>query len=236
MEQNSFRKGIVDGIPICLGYISVSFTFGLACVSADIPLWIAVLISMTNLTSAGQFAGLTIITASGGLIEMAMTQLIINLRYSLMSLSLSQGLGESVKTKHRFAIAFFNTDEIFAVASSQAKNVGKSYMAGLALTPYFGWALGTFMGAALSSILPENIATSLGVAIYGMFLAIIIPPAKKNKSIFVVVICAVVLSSIIYYLPVLSFISSGFSIIICAVVAAALGAVLFPVESGGSEA
>lgn len=230
MEQNSFKKGLIDGIPICLGYLSVSFTFGMACINGGMPLWTAVLISMTCLTSAGQFAGLSIMLASGGLIEMALTQLVINLRYSLMSLSLSQKLGTSIKLLDRFAIAFFNTDEIFAVASGNKGNVGKKYMYGLAVTPYFGWAVGTFLGGAVSSLLPESISSALGIAIYGMFLAIIIPPAKKKLSVLIVVLISVVLSSIFYYVPFLSFISSGFSIIICAVAAAAIGAILFPVE------
>lgn len=233
MEQNSFKKGIIDGIPICLGYISVSFTFGLACVGGGLPIWAAVLISMTNLTSAGQFAGLSVMLCSGGLIEMALTQLVINLRYSLMSISLSQKLGKSVELTDRFIIAFCNTDEIFAVASAQPQNVGKRYMYGLAVTPYFGWAFGTLLGAAVSNLLPQRAISALGVAIFGMFLAIVIPAAKKKMSVALCVGVAIIVSSGLYYIPFFSFISSGFQIIISAVIAAAVGAALFPIDEKG---
>ena len=117
--QNSFKIGLKDGLPIALGYLSVSFTFGMMAVEGGLPVFTAVLISMTNLTSAGQFAGLDLILAGGAYLEMALTQLVINIRYALMSVSLSQKLHKSVNLLDRFLIAFSNTDEIFAVASGQ---------------------------------------------------------------------------------------------------------------------
>lgn len=236
---NSFKKGLKDGVPIALGYLSVSFTFGMMAVAGGLPVSLAVAISMTNLTSAGQFAGLSLMLTGGGYFEMALTQLVINLRYALMSVSLSQKFHKSVSLLDRFLIAFGNTDEIFAVASGQKTDVGKKYMYGLILMPYLGWSLGTLLGAAASAVLPEAVRSALGIAIYGMFLAIFIPPMKKDKAVAVVVLTAAVLSCLFFYVPVLKSVSSGFVIIICAVVAATLGALIKPVsdkdEGGAAE-
>lgn len=235
MVENRFQKGVRDGIPIALGYLSVSFTFGIMASGGGLPIWIAVLISMTNLTSAGQFAGLSLLLSGGSLIEMALTQLVINLRYALMSLSLSQKLDRSVSRLHRFLIAFGNTDEVFAVASAQKGEVGKRYLYGLILLPYFGWALGTFLGAAAGKILPDIVTSALGIAIYGMFIAIIVPPAKTCRPVLRVLIIAIALSCLFYWVPVLNRLSSGFVIILCALVAAGLGAYLYPVEDKEDE-
>ncbi len=235
---NSFKKGLKDGVPIALGYLSVSFTFGMMAVAGGLPVSLAVAISMTNLTSAGQFAGLSLMLTGGGYFEMALTQLVINLRYALMSVSLSQKFHRSVSLLDRFLIAFGNTDEIFAVASGQKNEVGKKYMYGLILTPYFGWALGTLLGAAASAVLPEAVRSALGIAIYGMFLAIFIPPMKKDKAVTAVVLTAAALSCVFTFVPMLKSVSSGFVIIICAVVAATLGALIKPVsdtDEGGAE-
>ena len=175
LVENRFRKGIQDGVPIGLGYLSVSFTFGMMAVSNGIPVEAAVVISLTNVTSAGQFSGLTLMLAHGSYVELALSQFIINLRYALMSLSLTQKVDRQMKTHERALIAYGVTDEIFALASSTYERVGKWYMAGLIAFPVFCWTLGTFLGGAASTLLPEAIRSALGIAIYGMFLAIIIP-------------------------------------------------------------
>ena len=228
--NKSFRQGIRHGIPIALGYLSVSFAFGMKAVEAGLTVFQAVLISMTNLTSAGQVAALPLMTAGASLWEMALTQLTINLRYALMSLSLGRKLDETMQTPQRMIFAFANTDEIFAVASSQPGKVGKSYLYGLMLMPWFGWTLGTLLGGAAGTLLPEFVRSALGIALYGMFLAIILPPARKQQSVRVVVGIAVAMSLCFHYIPGLNTISSGFVIIICAVTAAAVGALLFPVK------
>ena len=230
MKVNEVKKGMHDGIPIALGYISVSFTFGLMAVSAGMTWWQAVIISMANVTSAGQFAGLDIMIASGGMIEMALTQFIINLRYALMSISLSQKVDSGFSLLTRFAVGFGITDEIFAVSVSRNKSVSKYYMAGLIAVPYIGWAAGTATGAILGGVLPDMVRDALGIAIYGMFLAIIIPKARDDKGCLKVIIIAVVLSCCFKWIPVINKLSSGFVIIICAVFASIIGALLYPID------
>ncbi|MCM1164701.1 MAG: AzlC family ABC transporter permease [Lachnospiraceae bacterium] len=227
-ENLNFTKGLKDGIPIALGYLSVSFTFGITAVNTGIPPITAILISLTNVTSAGQVAGVGIIAAHGGFAEMALAQLIINMRYALMSLSLSQKLDEKYTLFHRVVTSFCVTDEVFAVASGKSGELPARYMYGLITLPYLFWSGGTAAGAFLGAVLPETVKSALGIAIYGMFLAIFIPPSKKSRGVLAVVIAAAALSCVIYYIPALGFISSGISIIICTVTAAALGALLFP--------
>ncbi|MCI8409435.1 MAG: AzlC family ABC transporter permease [Lachnospiraceae bacterium] len=229
--MKDFKKGLIDGIPIALGYISVSFTFGLQAVSTGLTWWEAAMISFTNLTSAGQFAGLDIMLRGGGFwIEMACTQFIINLRYALMSLSLSQKADKSVKGMHRWFISFGITDEIFAVSIGNDGEVSKKYLYGIILLPVLGWTGGTLLGAAAGNILPSVVRDSLCIAIYGMFIAIIVPPAKKNPAIFKVVVISILLSCIFKWMPVLNQVSSGFVIIVCTIISASIGAVFFPVK------
>ncbi len=228
--MNLYLKGVKNGLPIGLGYLSVSFAFGVAAVHAGLPLWAAVAISMTNLTSAGQLAGLGVITAAGGMLEMALTQLIINLRYALMSVSLSQKLDDSVKTPQRLAIAFGNTDEIFAMAIDYPEKVKAPYFYGLMTLPYIGWAGGTLLGAVADQILPASVLSALGVAIYGMLVAIVVPASKKSKTVALVAIISVALSSGFKWIPVLNRVSGGFAVILCGIIAATVGALVRPVE------
>lgn len=230
MKENSFSKGIVDGLPICFGYFAVAFAFGISAVGGGITPLEATLISMTNLTSAGQFAALPIIAAGGGLLEMALTQFVINLRYMLMSISLTQKFDSSIKLCNRFLIAFGVTDEVFGVASSKRK-VGKNYMYGLILTPFVGWSLGTFLGASAGNILPAVVTTALSVAIYGMFVAIVFPDARKESPVAICAIIAIAVGCAFRFIPFLSVVPEGFVIIICALVAAATMAAVAPIKS-----
>lgn len=230
-----FAAGIKDGIPICLGYISVAFTFGITASLGGLPTWAAVLMSMTNVTSAGQFAGISLIFSGASMFEMALTQLIINLRYALMSFSLSQKLDSGFTLKSRLLVSFVNTDEVFAVASGRKGEVSRPYMYGLILTPYLGWAGGTLLGGIAGAFLPQSVLNALGIAIYGMFIAIVVPAARTSKSVFAVVAFSVALSCIFSYTPYLKNISGGFVIIICTVIAAGVGALLFPVKDSDSE-
>ena len=234
--KGAFRKGIRHGIPIGLGYLSVSFAFGMKAVGDGLTVLQAVLISMTNLTSAGQIAALPLMAGGASLAEMALTQLTINLRYALMSLSLSRKLDGSMGTVQRLIFSFANTDEIFAVSSSQPGRIGKQYLYGLMIAPWIGWSLGTFLGAAAGTLLPAFVRSALGIAIYGMFLAIILPPARKSRPVRFVVLTAVALSLCFHYIPGLNTVSPGFVIIICGVLAAALGAWRYTAEAGEDAA
>lgn len=228
-ENNNFAEGIRDGIPICLGYFSVAFAFGIFSVESGLGILQTLLISMTNVTSAGQLAGVPIIVAGGTLIELAVAQLVINLRYALMSVSLSQKLGATVSLLDRFIISFVNTDEVFAVASGKKGLVGKKYLYGLILTPYIGWSMGTLLGAGAGNILPASVVSALGIAIYGMFVAIVMPEAKKSRATALCVLTAIVLSCCFEYIPFLASVPAGFTVIICAVAASGLFAWLAPV-------
>ncbi len=231
-----WKKGVKDGFPICLGYIAVSFTFGIMAKKMGLSLFQAVLISGTNFTSAGQFAGLDVIVAGGTYLEMAMTQLIINLRYCLMSCSLSQKIDPNAKFFHRFLIAFGNTDEVFGVSSNVEGRLKPAYSYGAISIALPGWIFGTFLGVVSGNILSDRILSALGVALYGMFIAIVIPPARENKILRGIVAVSVVLSFLFSKISFFSSISSGFKIIILTIVIAGAAAILFPVEEEKNEA
>lgn len=227
--KDEFSNGLRDGIPICLGYVSVAFTFGLMCTENGLPFWIAVLISLTNLTSAGQFAGTALIIAGGSLLEIGITTFVINLRYMLMSLSISQKVDAKLSVPKRMAMSFGVTDEIFGVSMQKKGNITFAYFMGLMILPILGWSGGTLVGAVAVSLLPDMVRSALGIAIYGMFLAIIIPPARTERAIAWVIAIAGLISCVLYYVPLFNSISGGWMIIICAVVTSSIAAILWPV-------
>ena len=230
MNFNEYRTGVHRGLPVGMGYFSVSFGFGAMAVAQGVSALNATLISATNLTSAGQFAGLTLIVAGATLWEMILTMLVINSRYSLMSLALSQRMGQKIGILPRLIIAFFNTDEIFALAMARESQLTVPFMLGLGTLPIIGWTLGTLSGGLAGSILPESIRAALGVMLYGMFIAIVIPPAKKEREIFITMMLALICSCLFAWVPMLQQISAGISIVICTVAAAAVCAWLFPIK------
>ena len=230
MNLKEYRTGIRTGLPVGMGYFSVSFGFGAMAAAQGVKWLNAVLISVSNLTSAGQFAGLTLIVAGATLWEMVLTQLVINSRYALMSLALSQRMGQRIGFLPRLLIAFFNTDEIFALAMAREEALTVPFMLGLGTLPILGWTGGTLCGALAGSVLPVNIRAALGVMLYGMFIAIVVPPARKEKPVLAVVVLALVFSCLFTWLPMLKSVSSGISIVICTVAAAAICAALFPVK------
>jgi predicted branched-subunit amino acid permease len=237
LENKNFKMGLRDGMPICIGYISVSFAFGIFAVGAGLSIWETLLISIFNLTSAGQLAGVPIIAGGGSFFELGLTQLVINLRYSLMSVSLSQRLGKSVRLRDRFLISFANTDEVFAVASGREQMLGRRYFYGLIIPPYVGWTGGTLLGAVSGNILPAIIISALGIAIYAMFVAIVVPAMRRDTKTALAVFSAIALSCLFYFTPVLNKIPSGFVIIICAVAVSLLFALIAPIpEENEGEA
>ena len=230
MNLKEYRTGVRTGLPVGMGYFSVSFGFGAMAAAQGVKTVHAVLISLTNLTSAGQFAGLTLMVAGAVLWEVILTQLVINSRYALMSLALSQKMGRRIGFVPRLLIAFFNTDEIFALAMAREDALTVPFMLGLGTLPILGWTGGTLFGALAGSVLPVNIRAALGVMLYGMFIAIVVPPARKEKPVLAVVTMALLLSCLFTWLPGLKSVSSGISVVICTVAAAALCAAVFPVQ------
>ena len=231
--KKGLTKGMVDGIPIALGYLSVSFGFGILAVRNGLTVFWSGLISLTNVTSAGQAAGVDIIAAGGTLLEMILVQITINIRYSLMAISLSQKLDDSFTLRHRFLASYGITDEIFAVCSAQKEKLSPAYMYGMIFVAFLGWVTGTIIGAAAGSMLPVSVTNAMGIVLYGMFLAIIVPPAKKEKSVLLAVVTAAVISIVFRYL--LTMVSSGFAVIISAVIASAAAAAFFPIKDEEDE-
>ncbi|MCI8992367.1 MAG: AzlC family ABC transporter permease [Eubacterium sp.] len=225
-----FKSGLRDGIPIFLGYLAVSFTLGIVAKNIGMTAFQATLMSLTNSTSAGEFAAVTLIGAEAAYIEMAVTQFIINLRYMLMSCSLSQKLPPSVPIRLRLLMGIAVTDEIFGVSMGFPGKLNPFYTLGLICIAVPGWSFGTFLGVVSGTILPAPVITALSVALYGMFLSIIIPEAKKSKVIGGIVLISMLASFLFSRLPILKDISAGMRIIILTVIIAGAAAVLFPVK------
>lgn len=230
--MHEFTRGIKRGLPIAFGYLPVSFTFGLMAVGGGIPVWIAVFISMTNLTSAGQFAGMGLMLTGAPLVEIALTTWVVNLRYLLMSLSLSQKIVSGMSAAKRCLLAFGITDEIFTLAAMEEEEVGFSFMLGLIVGPYCGWALGTLLGGVSAFLLPEILQNAMGITLYAMFIALLVPAAKKSAAALGVIAIAVTISTLFTWVPYLNRISGGWSIILATILASAAGALFFPREEG----
>ena len=232
---SEYKRGLKDGLPICFGYLAVSFAFGIQAGEIGMTAFQSVLMSLSNVTSAGQFAGLGIIAASSSFLEMAVTQLILNLRYLLMSCALSQKFTSKTSTLKRMLVAFGVTDEIFGVSVSQKGELNPVFSYGLMTVSIFGWCLGTFLGVVSGNLLPASVTSALGIAIYGMFIAIVVPVAKTDKAVLISALTAILFSCILKYTPYLNQISSGFQIIIATVTAATLCALIFPREETDDE-
>lgn len=234
-SKRDLQYGFKRGLPIAIGYLPVSFTFGLMAVNGGLPVWLAIFISLSNLTSAGQFAGTNLIFAGAGLFEIGFTTFIINIRYMLMSLSLSQKIDSKIGVWNRLIFSFGITDETFSVASMEQRKLSSAYMFGLISGPIAGWSLGTALGAMICTALPQSLADAMGIALYGMFIAIIIPPARKSKPVVVIILLSIFIHYCLRYIPAFSFISSGFKVVIATVLSAGIGAILFPMEDKKEE-
>lgn len=235
-EKNRwFLKGMKDGVPIAMGYFAVSFTLGIAARKAGFTAPQASLMSALMLASAGQFAGIGMVAAGAGVVEMIVTTVVVNMRYLLMSSALSQKVRRDVPFFHRFLMSYAVTDEIFGISMAVEGRLNPTYLYGAASVAAPGWVLGTCLGAMLGMILPARVMSAMNVAIYGMFLAIVIPPSRKSKVIAGVVAASMAASLGFQYLPVLNRISSGFQIIILTVLIGGAAAALFPVEEEKEE-
>ena len=225
--KRHFLSGIKDAVPIALGYLSVGFGFGIFAAGLGITPWEAWLISATNLTSAGQVAGVQVIAAAGSLLEMALTQLVINIRYSLMALSLSQKLDDSFHTPQRLLVAHGITDEIFAAAYSKPGKLTPHYMYGLITAAFISWTSGTLLGSLAGSSLPTQLTDALGIMLYAMFMAAVIPAARDDRGILTVCAIAAGISLLFYY--VFTAVSGGFATVLSALIAAAIVAAVRPI-------
>lgn len=230
ISKKEFTYGLKRGIPIAIGYIPVSFAFGLNAVSGGIPAGLVILMSLTNLTSAGQAAGADLVIQGAGYFELILTIFVINIRYMLMSLSISQKIKKEVTLPQRLVFAFGITDEVFAVSSMENGKLSFQYMLGLITGPILGWTSGTALGALICSALPTSIKDAMGIALYGMFIAIIIPPAKKSKKVVLLLVISVLVTCILKYVPILCRITSGFRVIIATFISAGFCAMKYPLE------
>lgn len=225
-----FRRGVQNGVPIALGYLAVAFTLGIAARNAGLSAWQGAVASVTTVASAGEFAGFQVIAAGAGYAEMAIMMLVINARYMLMSCSLSQKLAPDTPLIHRLLVGWGVTDEIFGVASVVPDKLNPWYNYGMMAISIPAWTAGTFIGIAVGNILPQQAISALSVGLYGMFLAIIIPPARQNRVIAGLVAVSMAASLAMASLPLLSEISSGMRTIILTILIAGAAAVLFPIE------
>ncbi|MCI6640458.1 MAG: AzlC family ABC transporter permease [Pygmaiobacter massiliensis] len=235
MARQEYTDGLKECIPVAVGYFSVSFGFGAVAVNQGLSALQATLISLTNMTSAGQFAGLTVIAAAASLVEMVLTQLVINSRYALMSLALSQKMSGKIGLGCRLIFSFYNTDEVFALAMARKKPLTSPYLMGLGTLAVLGWTGGTLAGALASAAMPGAVRTALGVALYGMFIAIVVPQARQEKPILAASLLAIAASCLFSWVPALQQVSAGLAIVISTVAAAGICAVLFPVQDPSSS-
>ncbi len=234
-NQSLFKEGMRDGMPVCLGYIAVGFAIGIAARNAGLTAVQGLLLSLFNNASAGEYAGIRVIAAAGSYLQMALMTLVANIRYLLMSCSLSQKFSPETPFFHRLIIGYDITDELFGLAINRPGKLVPKYMYGAFAVAIPGWALGTMFGVMAGNILPAILVSALSVMLYGMFIAIIIPPAKKDRTVLVCVIVSFAASFAAAHLPLISNLSEGTRIIILTVVISALAAAICPVKGAEDE-
>ncbi len=239
-NPKAFALGMRDGVPIGLGYFAVAFALGVAARDAGLSPVQGFLASILCLASAGEYAGFTVIAAASPMYEMALITLIINARYLLMSTAISQKLDPEVKPVHRLGVAYFITDEIFAIETRQSGMLNPFYVYGAGAVAAPLWAIGTALGILVGNMMPVRLVSALSVALFGMFLAVIIPPAKKEKVILGLVIVSFAASYLCSRLPYVRSLSSGNRIILLTLVLSGCAAILFPhpqedASEGGAE-
>ena len=234
-SRHVFAQGARDGIPIGLGYFAVAFSLGISAKAAGLDPLQAFIASLLTIASAGEYAAFTLIAAGASYLEMAAVIFITNCRYILMSCSMSQRLDPATSTGHRVGMGAFITDEIFGASISREGYLVPAYTYGLASTSVLPWALGTMFGVIAGNILPSSVVTALSVSIFGMFIAIIVPPSKKDPIVLFTVLISFLLSWLSGKLPLLSSVSEGTRIMILTVIIASAAAALFPVKEAAYE-
>lgn len=235
-ENNKwYKKGLVDGIPIGLGYFAVAFTLGIVAKKAGLTPFQALLAAGLTNASAGGYAGFTLIGENASYLEMILTQLIVNARYLLMAFALSQKLSPKTSTLHRSLVAFDVTDEIFGISVAVKGDLNPFYNYGAMTVSIPCWAMGTYLGVVMGNILPDVVVSALNVGLYGMFIAIIVPVATKNKIIACIVLVSMAASFLFTKVPFLSGITEGIRVIILTVVISLAAALLFPVKESNEN-
>lgn len=235
-NKQAFKKGVRNGIPIALGYFAVAFTLGIAAANSGLNAFQATLASLTNNASAGEFAGFMVIATSAGYLEMVIMQVVANARYLLMSFAMSQKIPQDMKLHHRLLVAFDLTDEIFGISIAEPGKLNPYFSYGAFSVAIPGWSLGTCLGVIMGNVLPSNVVSALSVGLFGMFVAIVVPAAKKNKILLGVVLVSMLASFAFYRIPVFDAISSGTKTIILTVVIALIAAIVFPVKEENQNA
>ena len=226
-----YRTGLRDGIPIALGYFAVSFALGIAAKQGGISPLVATIASLTNNASAGEYAAFRLIQEGASYLEMALIMLIVNGRYLLMSCSLSQKLQKGTPLWQRLLLAFGVTDENFGISMAYPASLTPFYTYGAMTVAIPGWALGTLLGVLVGNLLPARVLSALGVGLYGMFIAIIIPEGRRSRVIAVLIPICFLLSYLFSVIPFLSALSTGVSVIILTVAISLAAALLFPLPS-----
>ena len=226
--NSDFKNGLRDGIPIGLGYLAVSFSLGIAAKQIGMSGFEGFIMSLLNNASAGEYAGMTMVAAKATAIETAIMILIANARYLLMSTALSQHLDPKMPLWKKLLIGFDVTDELFAIAMSQPEYCSFDYYFGAMCLAIPGWSVGTLLGIVIGNLLPARIVSAFCVALFGMFIAVIIPAAKKDKVVFGCILVSFAASSLFNYLPMLSGIAEGTRTIILTLAISAGAALLFP--------
>ena len=229
-NRSIFLLGLKHGIPIALGYLAVSFSLGIAAKRAGLNAFQGWLTSILCNASAGENLGFSIIGEGGTYVAMAIGTLVANARYMLMSCAVSQRLEPTLSIWHRMGVAFCLTDEIFGISIAQPDYINPNYAYGAMAISTTGWSIGTALGIIAGTVLPSRFVSAFSVALYGMFLAIIIPPARKNKVVSGIIIVCFILSYLCSILPVISTLSEGTRTIILTFVISLAAAILFPAK------
>ena len=232
----AYRDGMRDGVPIGLGYFAVAFSLGIAARSAGMSALQGLVASLLCNASAGEFALFTVIGAGGTYLEVALVTLIANARYLLMSFALSQRISPQMPDYHRYLFGGLVTDEFFGINIARPGYLEPVYYYGAITVATPLWAIGTALGILMGNLLPGRVVSALSVALYGMFLAIIIPPARENRVVAACVVCSFLLSGLFSVLPVLSAISAGTRTILLTLLIAGGAALLFPVREEADKA
>lgn len=234
-RQKWFLNGMKAGIPIAMGYFAVAIALGISAVKSGISPLAAALASLLNNASAGEHIAFTLIAAGASYVELVAMEIVANARYLLMSASLSQKLDEKCSTLERLLLGFTVTDEIFGVSMMQKGRLSPYFTYGTFAVATFGWTSGTLCGALMGDILPASVVCALSVGLYGMFISVFVPEAKKNRVVAVLVLVSFVLSALFEYAPYLKLIPVGIRVIALTVVISLAAALLFPIKEGSAN-